>query len=318
LRVQIAVAVSILICLSIVLNFQACSSTHFSKTSGLSMSGDGRGESYDGKPTIYAHLDADSPCAEVGSNGLALPNDQIFLMKDNTRQLVRRDCTDVGAIAIDPQEVILDPDGSGSFSYQGHHYTIYTAASDFDVISAQCPAGLNLKAVPSRVNLIKSSQHVAAPDWTLSAGISAIIEGTLGSLPKAKILRDNASHLEFDNRIAQDVMLHGGTSYAFSLFGTTGNIREASLLMHDSLGSSLIINLDLHSGTSSIVGAQGFTNVSIVSRPFSGGYFFTAFYKTPGATGMNNVGITPGQNIFDAFVYATAVQLEDVAAFCEP
>jgi hypothetical protein len=318
LKTRFAVATCILVCLCIVLNFQACTGTHFSNTLGSPMSGDGRGESYDGKPTVYVHFDSNSPCTDVGANGLALPNHEIFLMKDKTSHLVRKDCMDIAAIAIDSQEISLDPDGSGSFTYQGHHYIPHTSVSDFDVISAQCPASLKLKVSPSRVNLIKSSQYIVPTDWTLSAGISSIIEGTLGSLPKAKIFRDNANHLEFYNRIAQDVALYGNTDYAFSILGTNGNISEASLLMHDGSGSSLTINLDLHSGISSIIDAQGFTQVTVSSIPFSGGHFFTTYFKTPNTIGVTNIGLTPGQNAFGASIYATAAQLEGLSAFCEP
>jgi hypothetical protein len=317
---------------ALVLTLQNCTPAQFGE-SLLSMSptkASGNGGVYEGKPDIYYHYETSAPCSDRGANGKPLPNKQIFIVRSGQTsipQLVRENCSDLAVpVNLASDSLVFFNDGSGNFSYQGESYKAYTPASDFEVVAAGCPSGYVQRIGGAHQNLLQYSQDFFSSPWQFN-GIQGMLMGSLGSLPRFQLLRNDSSTLEWWRRVHQPVTLEAGKTYAFTFYAQKGTVSEAYFSGAQTNNLAINVYFDLTTGAGRDVSSGGFNNLSFASRPFSGGFILTTYF-TASQTFVNYVGVTaaapagpngindgPMGQVGDS-IFATAVQLEDVNNFC--
>lgn len=287
----------------------------------------GNGDAYEGKLTRYSHYD--SPCAEVGKNGQPLPNRQIYLFGDYPNikaQLVRDNCTDRDVpLELDISQVTFSgPSGTGDLLYAGASFQVLQQKGDFDVVAAECPAGRTPLSSPSRVNLLASSQNLSDSNaYMPTDGISATLNGSLASLPRYEILRNDPNFTDFWRRVGQVLPLPAGKTYAFTFLAKESSSQWAGFSFYEAMDYTFSLSVNLLTGQVRDDGNVGVPNVQTVSRLFGGGRLITIYFTTPKPAAYAAVGVYPsaatGQpNKYLDSIHATALQLVDVANFCAP
>lgn len=307
----------------LLLPFQNCSTPKFD-TSQLKSYNSGNGDAYEGKLTRYSHNN--NSCTEIGANGQPLPDRMIYVFGEYPNiqaQLVRQSCSDLEVpLNIDVAQLqFTGTNGTGNLTYQGISYQPLVAIGDFDVVAAACPAGRAPLASPRRVNLLQASQNLTDPAWMTVDGIGATMTGSLGSMPRYQILRNDPNYTDFWRRLGQVLPLPAGKTYAFSFLAKADSSQWAGFSFYEAMDYTFTLSVNLATGQVRDDGYQGLT-ARTVSRAFSGGRFITIYFTTPRPASYAAVGVYPStpttndNGQYGDSLFATAIQLEDTDAFC--
>lgn len=303
--------------LVVALTFQACVGIDsiFSSRGGKRSNLSGNGEPYGGKPRSYEAREPQNPCAEIGKDGVPLPNHQIFGYGNGTKQSVREGCRDIVPVTLNEGDIQVTP--TGDIIYKARTYILNTSSGDFDVVAADCPAARAPLPSPVRSNMVTHSQDLMAADWGGGVqGLTITPEGALGSLPLYTISRNSPSALENYRRPSQNPMQVAGETYVFSFYAAPS--AEEALFISDSAGiQDLEIVFNLNTGASTVLVSTGTTNVSTSARPFGGGLFISVYF-TALISGNVHVGVAANSENVGSSISTTAFQLERVANFCAP
>ena len=297
--------------------FQNCgSSALFSGTtasSATSGEGGGHGDSYDGKPTVYAHRDPANPCSETDRAGLALPNKELFVYASKSAQLVRDACRDIKPVGIGSTSYSIADDGT--LSYAGRSYTVHTP-TDMSVRAAQCPSGMSPRSGAVRRNIIDDPVDLMAPNWGTLPGIETIADGVLASLPAFLVTRTSTTEYEAYDRW---VDFAPNTQLVASFFARKGNTNLVTIGIYDEVPSvytfRMYVNLD--TGATDINRLQGYTNVSATTQPIGDGWFISIYFTSPSYARGGDIGYVSSIPNVGASVYIANPQLEAVTSFCQ-
>lgn len=306
--------------------FQNCSHpsvTHGAKSTG-SANLSGNGDAYEGRLTRY-NLVEQQPCPESGANGQPLPNRQIHLMgtPPNARAfMVRENCSDLPApVALDSSLVTVG--SNGQLTYESQVYTELTVVGDFDVVAASCPSGMSPRSGGTHVNLLQDSQNLSSQAYEIPTGIGSSLTGSLGGLPRYEIVRNDSANLDFWRRVSQVLAMKGGKRYAFTFFAKPGTSVWAGFGFYEAMSLTFTLAINLSTGAVRDDGTVGVQNVSVTSRPLSGGRIVTVYFDLPQDAAYGASGVFPSTASSAAYgnfgdsIYATAMQLEDVSNFCQ-
>ncbi len=309
----------------LVLGFQNCSnaSSFSNLASNSSSSGEpkapassGNGDSYDGKPDIYRFYDPANVCAET-AQGKPLPNQQIHLFKSKAAQLVRHECKDVEPMRLG---MSVTENDDGTVQYSGQRYNPHVPAT-FEVMSAQCPAGLSPRANASRQNLFDAPLDLSdITHWGSVGNVSIVPHGSIAGLPAHLVTRLTSG--EDAPRADQYRKLEPNTSYALSFFARMGTSTKVMMMMWSADPEEMAITLhgDLITGTTTASNSRNtirYRNVSMVSRVAPGGFFFTVYFTTPSQLDGSDIGFAAADEVKGASVSIADAQLETVRSFCE-
>ena len=308
----------------LVLLFQNCSQANFLGGTTAQMSpGNGNGDFYGGKPTLYSHYET-TACAQTGRDGKALPNGQILNDAPGSFKLVRENCADLEPSTIASADIQI---ASGNLVYAGRSYSADPVKEDFSVLAANCPTGRTLKANPVRTNLIPNAQDLTnTATWWNNDGITSSLETSIAGLPAYAITRTDASRLDYWRRAHPDLILPASKTYAVSFFARAGNVGEV-YFAHVQGSDVISVILDISTGTVRVFEQTGFTYLATESRAIGNSRFFTIFFTTPagltqtaGALGFAPNGLDSAFNqssrLGDTITLSTP-QLEDVDSFCD-
>jgi hypothetical protein len=323
----------------LIASFQNCTRTDTgfkSKTTEYS-SASGNGDGYSGKPggDLYRRYDDQTPCVDLDRYGKPLPNEQIFYQSKSPTgpkepYVVRQNCSDVTPQPIASTD--LKYDGSGSLIFKGQSFAGFQATADFQVLAAACPAGKSPIANAARTNLIVNSQdwteQPVYQGWMWHAGIVAILNGSIKSLPAYNLVRTDPAFPEEFRRISQIKKLNASTDYSFSFLakkGTRDLINFRYYRVDGATGNEeyIIIDFNLVTGTSSIRLNSNLAPAKVTMTPVGEGYFCTVYFTTSptAAENYSDVGFSPtavnGVTHVGDSVYATAAQLEATGGFCQ-
>lgn len=311
----------------VVVPYQNCSRVDMKAVrmqNSSSSGGGGNGDGYEGKPGIYDHAIVANPCSDKGANGQALPNNEVFLYKDGTADLVRKNCVDLTP----PQSI--DP-STLTYNSQTKTVTVGTETfnervqTDFDVIAAQCPGGMTGKpiALSQRVNMLGDSQYLLSSNWMIDSALSRTLVGSMASLPAFQIFRQTTAN-EYWRRILQVPFLTANKYYAFSFFMKVDSIDKVVVNFQQCKGTGCApqMNFELVSESinSQIVNPTGTNGATYSIRSFAGGRIITVYFH-PDSTYPTEMGIAPWSELSASpqgeSILATALQLEDVSTFCQ-
>ena len=308
----------------LVLFFQNCSQANFLGGTSAQMSpGNGNGDFYGGKPTLYSHYET-TACSQTGRDGKALPNGQILNDAPGSFKLVRDNCADVAPSAIATGEIQID---SGNLVYGGRSFSADPAKEDFSVLAANCPTGRTLKASPVRTNLIPNAQDLTnTATWWNHDGITSSLEAAIAGHPAYAITRTDSARLDYWRRAHPDLALSASKTYAVSFFARAGNVGEV-YFAHAQGTATISVILDITTGTVRVFEQTGFTYLSTESRAIGNSRFFTIYFATPvslstvaGGLGFAPSGLDSAFNqssrLGDTITLSTP-QLEDVDSFCD-
>jgi hypothetical protein len=161
------------------------------------------------------------------------------------------------------------------------------------------------------------------PAWDPVDGIGVALNGSLASLPRYQILRDDPNYVDFWRRVGQVMPLRAGRTFAFSFLAKAGTSDWAGFSFYERMDYTFTLSVNLSTGQVRDDGNVGVPSVQTVSRVFGGGRFITIYFTTTGPVSYGALGIYPsvatGQPYkFGDGISATAVQLEDVSTFCAP
>jgi hypothetical protein len=308
-RLKIANFIALATC--VVLGYQACGGKiNFQSTQQKAAMNSGNGGSYGGKPGTWVKHDPSNSC-EVATDGNALPNEQINIDASKA-ELVRSNCQD-----LTPPQLLSAADiqtSANGITYQGKEFLYQAPPAEFQIVAASCPASLKPIAGASRVNLLNSSQTLLAPDWTIMAGVTSMLEGTIAGLDGFRITRTNLTSYE---RIKQQAPLVAGNLYALSVLARHGSDNSVRL-EYEAQANGISTVLNTSTGSVTISNNVNFSQVSFTSHAISDARFFTVYFSPNVDMPIGDVGVTTSQVAVGESIFATAVQLEDVSSFCAP
>jgi hypothetical protein len=337
LRVQRRVALGIVLAIAVSAcqksqYFSPQSSPRLASNTQSSASNSGNGSGFEGRLVVepFIHVDSLQPCPDRGQDGLPLPNQEIFVTTSTSGKstlLVRDACLDLPEprpLAI--SDVHLVNDAAGSLAYQGALFVPHQAASESDVVAANCPTGRTPRAGVSRKSLLADAQNLLGSSWTSDAGIATTLSGSLGGLPRVLISRNDSSYLDSWRRLNQSSLLTPGHTYAATFLAAPGALDHAVFSVDDeNKAFTLEVTLDLKAGSSQILYNTGAQSVTSTARSFAAGMLATVYFTAPPAARASYFGLSsfrtnavnPDFGTAGDSIGASAIQLEDVADFCQ-
>lgn len=303
--------------LVVLLAYQACGKRVDFKSHEKASSSTDNGEGYAGKLTSYEFRDPAQACVQLDKNNRPLPNGQIFSFENGGLQLVRKLCADITPQNLNPQDVVVQP--NGDFQFQNQNFAAL-ALQDFGVVAANCPVPRAPAASPVRVSLLPPVLNLTAAGWGTHDSVTASYMGSLSSLPLFNVERTNPSALDNWRRLSASANLVNSEMYVFSFFAKRSVSGERALFIGSHANISLMdveVAFNLDTGAASVLVASGVTNFSTTSVVVGDGLYFSVYFQ-PSTASTFNFGVAPESATLGARIAMTAMSLERVSAFCAP
>ncbi len=304
----------LMLMLPLLLGYQNCSSPLFGGQSGGAPKGRvGNGTGYEGKPTYYRYFDPSQACSVA--NGEVLPNNVLLYTAANNVHLIRKDCVDITPQKLD--ETTITVEAGGKLQYAGIEFNRFEPSATA-IAQTECPAGRTPLASPTRTNLLLDPVNLTSSNWGADfPGVTATLLGSFAGQPNFEITRINSGSQNFE-RLSQSTVLQASTLYAYSFMARPGTSNTLRFNAYRP-GNDMVSVWDLTSGSNTFLGNGSLSDVSVTSRALSeGGFFFTIYFRTPGATASFDIGMSSDTLAQGDSVEVSGLQLETVDSFCAP